>query len=320
MMAESAEQKASVNEAPGAAPSDMPHRPSPGVSVRPPMWVPPDMGDPVARYRRAAPWIIAVFGLMGAVILVVVPVSAISEIEPSSRRTIVLAAILAFAGVATGIVASSVALAPRSGFTEPLELRRHRIVRHFSARRTVEDAFARQTDAEAAALVTDEMKNRLVRFEKERNAVRLGFLGVVVGALAIGSAAGIMVWEFENPTTVFEIDRIHADTIRIEADARRLAAETQRIEAEVAQIDVATELEQGELEIQAQKLQLELELLQEAIAHTRADTLRIEAQVEAGTTDGSTASQLADIEITIEAILEQIIDLNDEIGRRAFAG
>lgn len=319
MMAESADQEASVNEAPAAAPPDM-TRPSTGASSRPPMWVPPDAGDPVVRYRRAAPWIIAVFGLMGAVILLVVPVSAFSEIEPSSRRTIVLAAILAFAGVAIGIVASSVALAPRSSFTEPLELRRHRIMRYFSARRTVEDAFARQTDAEAAALVTDEMKNRLVRFEKERNAVRLGFLGVIVGAIAIGSAMGIMVWEFENPTTVFEIDRIHADTIRIETETRRLAAETQRIEAEAAEIGVATQLEQGQLDVQTQKLELELQLLQEAVAHTKADTVRLEAEAAAGPADTAITGQLADLEISVEAILEQLVEINNDIGTRKFTG
>lgn len=319
-MAEPADQGASVNEAPPDAPSDTPRGSGRAADRHPPMWVPPGAGDPVVRYRRAAPWIIAVFGLMGAVILFVVPVAAISEIEPSSRRTIVLAAIVAFAGVATGIVASSVALAPRSSFTEPLELRRHRILRYFSARRMVEDAFARQPDTEAAALVTDEMKNRLVGAEKERNAVRLGFLGVVVGAIAIGSAMGIMVWEFENPTTVFEIDRIHADTIRIEAEARRLAAETRRIEAEAAEIGVATQLEQGELDIQTQKLELELELLQESVARTRADTVRLEAEAEAGPMDSVITGQLSDIEISIEAILEQLVDLNGDIGDRKFAG
>ena len=311
-MADWAEQSASVNkpEAPSAgrrAGGD------PGAGPLPPMWIPPDSSDSMVRYRRAAPWIIAVFGLMGAVILLVVPVSALSEIEPTSRRTIILASILAFSGVAVAIIASAIALAPRSSFVEPLQSRRSRFLRYVSARRTVEDAFARQPDTEAAGLVSDEMKHRLVRFEKERNAVRLGFVGVMVGAIAIGTAMGIMVWEFEDPTTVFEVDRIHADTIRIESETRRIAAETVRIETEIAQISTATQLDEGELAVQAQNLELELELLQATIVRTRAEAVQLEAEAEAAPLIQVIVGQIADVEFSIEAILEQLVDLRIEV-------
>ena len=311
-MAEWAEQTASVNE-PEAPSADARAGGDHGAGPPPPMWMPPDSSDTMLRYRRAAPWIIAVFGLMGAVILLAVPVSALSEVEPTSRRTIVLASVLAFLGVAVAITSSAIALAPRSSFTEPLQARRSRLLKYFSARRTVEDAFARQSDTEAAGLVSDEMKHRLVRFEKERNAVRLGFLGVMVGAIAIGTAMGVMVWEFENPTTVFEVDRIHADTIRIEAEARRIAVETARIEAEISQISTATELDKGDLDVQTHRLELDLELLQETIANTKADTERLEAEAEAAPLIQVIVGQIADVEFSIEAILEQLVDLRIEV-------
>jgi hypothetical protein len=307
-MAEWAEPIAPVDE-PRASSEDTRSGGGDGTALppAPPAWLPPESSDTMLRYRRAAPWIIAVFGLMGAVILLVVPASALSEIEPTSRRTIVLASILAFSGVAVAIISSALALAPRSSFIEPVHARRSRFLKYVSARRMVEDALARQTDTEAAALVSEGMKQRLVRIEKERNAVLLGFVGVMVGAIAIGSAMGVMVWEFENPTTVFEIDRIHADTIRIEADTRRIAAET-------AHISTATELDEGELAVQTQRLELELELLQATIVRTRAEVVHLEAEIEAAPLIEVVVSQIADVEIAIEAILEQLIDLRIEAG------
>ena len=312
-MTEWAEQAAPVDE-PGASSDDTRSGDSTASPPGPPAWLAPASTDAMLRYRRAAPWIIAVFGLMGAVILLVVPVSALSEIEPTSRRTIVLASILAFSGVAVAIISSAIALAPRSSFIEPVQARRSRFLKYVSARRMVADALARQTDTEAAAaLVSDEMTQRMVRIEKERNAVQLGFVGVMVGAIAIGSAMGIMVWEFEDPTTVFEIDRIHADTIRIEADTRRIAAET-------AHISTATELDEGELAVQTQRLELELELLQATIVRTRAEVVQLEAEIEAAPLIEVIVSQITDVEIAIEAILEQLIDLRIEAGSHTIAG
>ena len=92
-MTEWAEQAAPVDE-PGASSDDTRSGDSTASPPGPPAWLPPESSDAMWRYRRAAPWIIAVFGLMGAVILLVVPVSALSEIEPTSRRTIVLASLV----------------------------------------------------------------------------------------------------------------------------------------------------------------------------------------------------------------------------------
>lgn len=309
-MAESADHSATVVDSPTSAP------PAAAGSVPgpPPVtWMPAEPNDAVVRYRRAAPWIIAVFGLMGAVILLAVPVAALSEIEPSSRRTIVLASILAFLGVAIAITASSVALAPRSSFSRPMEPRRSRLLKWVSARRAVEDVWARQAGSDSNDLQSDEDRQRLFRFERERNAVRIGFVGVIVGAVAIGTAMGIMVWEFENPTTVFEIDRIHADTIRIESEARRIATETNRIEAEIAHIATATELDEGELAVQTERLELDLELLQETIAQTRADTARLNAEADAAPLIEVIVGQIADVELSIETILEQLVDLKIEV-------
>ena len=320
-MAESAEHKAPVNEAdaraaPDGAGGDGPH------DSTPPTWLPPDPADAMLRFRRAAPWIIAAFGLMGAVLLLVVPFAVISDVEPTSRRTIVLASIIAFIGVAVAIIGIAAALAPRSVFIEQLEPRRHRITRHFSAHRAVEDAFARQPDTEAVEMVSPEIKQRLVRFEKERNAIRLGFAGVMVGAIAIGTAAGVMVWEFENPTTAFEVDRIHADTVRIQAETQRIYAETRRLESEIAQIDVAILLDEGELATQTQKIELELDLLQETIMRTRADSNRLQSEADAAPLVEVIVGQIADVELAIEAMLQQLIVLNAEIDnyQHAIAG
>lgn len=313
-MAESAEPKAWF-EKPDGPPEEARAGEGRGPGPPPPMWIPTDPSEAISRYRRAAPWIIAVFGLMGAVILLAVPVSAFSEIEPTSRRTIVLASILALGGVAIAIIASAIALAPRSSITEPIEPRRSWFLKHFSARHAVEDAFARQEDAQAVALVSEEMKQRLVLHEKERNAVRLGFVGVMIGALAIGTAMGVMVWEFENPTTVFEIDRIHADTIRIEVDTRKIAAETVLIEAQVTNLNTATLLNEGELAVQAEQLTLELELLVIDIADTEANTLRLQAEAEAAPTVELLVAQLANLELAVETMLTQLEDLQSVNGR-----
>lgn len=312
-MAESADQSAGARDTPSSAPTG---DRGPGVGPPPVTWMAAEPNDAALRYRRAAPWIIGVFGLMGAVILLAVPTAALSGIEPSSRRTIVLASILAFLGVAVAIIASSVALAPRSSFSRPMEPRRSLVLKWVSARRAVEDAWARQSATDSVDLDSEEARQKLFRFEKERNAVRVGFVGVMVGAIAIGTAMGIMVWEFENPTTAFEIDRIHADTIRIQTEARRLAAETNRIEAEVAQIEVATKLDEGELAVQSDKLTLDLELLQESIAQTRADTDRLNAEAEAAPLIEVIVGQIADVELAIETILEQLVDLKVEVRGR----
>jgi len=311
-MAETAEQKAPVDEPGPSYGRDNSGGDESGGSP-PPVWLPPDPADALFRFRRAAPWIIGAFGLMGAVILLAVPFSAVSEVAPTSRRTVVLASILAFVGVAIAIISAAVALAPRSSFTEAIVPKRHRIRRHFSARMAVEDAFARQPDADAVNLVSPEMKQRLVRFERERNAVRLGFVGVMVGAIAIGTAAGIIVWEFENPTTVFEIDRIHADTVRLQAETRRIQTETVRLESEIAQIGVSTRLDEGELAIQANKLELELDLLAETIMRTRADSARLQGEADAAPLIEVVVGQIADVEVAIEAMLQQLINLNAEI-------
>jgi hypothetical protein len=312
-MAESTEQSAPIGATSVPPSAPFPDSGSPGTDPPPLMTLPVEPNDAVLRYRRAAPWIIAVFGLMGAVILLAVPAAALSEIEPSSRRTIVLASILAFLGVAVAIIASSIALAPRSSLARSMEARPSRVLKWVSARRAVEDAWAREDMAGSEKLDSEEARQRLFRFERERNAIRVGFVGVLLGAMAIGTAMGIMVWEFENPTTVFEIDRIHADTIRIQTEARRLAAETNRIEAEVAQISAATKLDEGELAVQADKLQLDLALLEESIAQTRADTARLNAEAESAPLIEVIVGQIADVELSIEEILAQLVELKIEV-------